>query len=156
MARPADGAEKLLATNRKALFNYEVLERAEAGIVLSGTEVKSVRGGGLNFSDSWVDLRGGELFLVGCRIAPYSHGNLMNHAGERDRKLLLHRKEIDRLGGRVTERGLTLVPLRAYMKNGRVKMEIGLAKGKQTHDKREAIRKKEVERETRQAMGRRG
>jgi SsrA-binding protein len=156
MARPADGALKVLATNRKALFNYEVLERAEAGIALVGTEVKSIRDGGLNFSDAWVDRRGGELFLVGCRIAPYSHGNLANHVAQRDRKLLLHRKEIDRLGGRVTERGLTLVPLRAYLKNGRVKMEIGLAKGKQTHDKREAIRKKDVERETRQAMGRRG
>jgi SsrA-binding protein len=156
MSRPADDALKVLATNRKAFFNYEVLERAEAGIALAGTEVKSIRDGGLNFSDSWVEQRGGELFLVGCRIAPYSHGNLMNHAAARDRKLLLHRKEIDRLGGRATERGLTLVPLRAYLKNGRVKMEIGLARGKQSHDKREAIRKKDVERETRQAMNRRG
>jgi SsrA-binding protein len=156
MARPRDGAEKVLATNRKAFFNYEVLERAEAGIALAGTEVKSIRDGGLNFSDSWVERRGRELFLVGCRIAPYSHGNLMNHTADRDRKLLLHRKEIDRLGGRATERGLTLVPLRAYLKNGRVKLEIGLGRGKQSHDKREAIRKKDVERETRQAMGRRG
>src|SRR5512144_339852 len=134
----AEAGERMLATNRKALFHYEILERAEAGLALVGTEVKSIRDGGLNFSDSWVELRGGELFLVGCRIAPYSHGNLMNHVADRARKLLLHRKEIQRLGGRVTERGLTLVPLRAYLKNGRVKMEIGLAKGKQTHDKREA------------------
>jgi SsrA-binding protein len=149
-------AEKVLATNRKALFHYEVLERAEAGIALAGTEVKSIRDGGLSFSDSWVELRGGEMFLVGCRIAPYSHGNLMNHAPERDRKLLLHRKEIDRLGGRAAERGLTLVPLRAYLKGGRVKLELGLGRGKQSHDKREAIKRKDVERETRQALSRRG
>jgi SsrA-binding protein len=85
----ADPAEKVLATNRKALFHYEVLERVEAGIALVGTEVKSIRDGGLNFSDSWVEFRGGELFLVGCRIGPYSHGNLMNHAPDRQRKLLL-------------------------------------------------------------------
>jgi SsrA-binding protein len=156
MPRPADAAVKVLATNRKALFHYEVLERAEAGIALAGTEVKSIRDGGLNFSDSWVELRGRELFLVGCRIAPYSHGNLMNHVADRDRKLLLHRKEIDRLAGRVAERGLTLVPLRAYLKGGRVKLEVGLARGKQSHDKREAIRRRDVERETRQAMSRHG
>src|SRR5574340_5543 len=104
----AESGDKVLATNRKALFHYEVLERAEAGVVLAGTEVKAVRDGGLSFSDSWIELRGGELFLVGCRVAPYSHGNLMNHAPERVRKLLLHRSEIRRLGGRATERGLTL------------------------------------------------
>jgi SsrA-binding protein len=151
----AKAAERVLATNRKALFHYEVLDRAEAGLVLVGTEVKSVREGGLNFSDSYVDFRGGELFLVGCRIAPYSHGNLMNHPPGRDRKLLLHKREILRLGGRVTERGLTLVPLRAYLKNGRVKMEIGLGRGKHAHDKREAIKRKDQEREARQALRRR-
>ena len=148
--------ERPLATNRKALFHYEVLERAEAGIALAGTEVKSIREGGINFSDSYVDFRNGELVLVGCRIAPYSHGNLMNHPPERDRKLLLHRSEIRRLGGRVTERGLTLVPLRAYLKNGRVKMEIGLARGKHAHDKRESIKRRDQEREARQALRRRG
>jgi len=151
----AEPGERVLATNRKALFRYEVLERAEAGLALVGTEVKSIREGGLNFSDSYVDFRGGELFLVGCRVAPYSHGNLMNHAPERDRKLLLHKREILKLGGRVTERGLTLVPLRVYMRNNRVKMEIGLARGKQAHDKREAIKKKDQEREARQAVRRR-
>jgi SsrA-binding protein len=151
-----DPAEKVLATNRKALFHYEVLERVEAGVALVGTEVKSIRDGGLNFSDSWVEFRGGELFLVGCRIGPYSHGNLMNHAPDRQRKLLLRKREILKLGGRATERGLTLVPLRAYLKNGRVKLEIGLGRGKQAHDKRDSIRKKDVERETRQALGRRG
>ncbi len=150
MAKAAD--ERVLATNRKALFNYEVLERAEAGIALTGTEVKSIRDGGLNFSDSWVELRAGEMLLVGLRIAPYSHGNLMNHRPDRERKLLLHRREIDRLGGRASERGLTLVPLRAYLKDGRVKLEIGLARGKHAHDKREAIRRREEERETRRAV----
>jgi SsrA-binding protein len=154
--RKADPGEKVLATNRKAFFQYHVLERAEAGVVLLGTEVKSIREGGLNFSDSYVEPRRGELFLVGCRVAPYSHGSSMNHAPDRDRKLLLRKREILRLGGRVTEKGLTLVPLRAYLKKGRVKLEIGLAKGKQAHDKREAIRRKEQERETRQAMRRRG
>jgi SsrA-binding protein len=151
----AEPGERVLATNRKAFFHYEVLERAEAGLALVGTEVKSIREGGLNFSDAYVDFRKGELFLVGCRVAPYSHGNLMNHAPERDRKLLLHKREILKLGGRVTERGLTLVPLRVYMKNGRVKMEIGLARGKHVHDKREAIKKKDEEREARQALRRR-
>ena len=142
----------MLATNRKALFRYEVLERAEAGIALAGTEVKSIRDGGLSFSDSWVELRSGEMLLVGCRIAPYSHGNLMNHVPDRDRKLLLHKREILKLGGRATERGLTLVPLRVYLKDGRVKIEIGLGRGKQAHDKREAIRRKDEERDTRRAM----
>jgi SsrA-binding protein len=151
MARVEPG-ERVLATNRKAFFQYEVLERAEAGLALVGTEVKSIRDGGLNFSDSYVDVRGGELFLVGCRVAPYSHGNLMNHVPDRDRKLLLHRREILKLGGKVAERGLTLVPLRAYLKNGRVKMEIGLARGKHAHDKRDAIKKKDQEREARQAV----
>jgi SsrA-binding protein len=150
-----EAGPRVLATNRKALFHYEILERAEAGLALVGTEVKSIRDGGLNFSDSWVDFRGGELFLVGCRIAPYSYGNYMNHAPDRERKLLLHKREILKLGGKVTERGLTLVPLRAYLKNGRVKMEIGLARGKHARDKREAIKRKDQEKEARQALRRR-
>ena len=147
-----DPAQKTLATNRKAFFNYEVLDRLEAGVSLVGTEVKAIREGGLNFRDSYVEFRGGELFLVGCRIAPYSHGNLSNHAEERDRKLLLHKREILKLGGKATEKGLTLIPLRAYFKNGRVKLEIGLARGKKAHDKRESIKRRDVERETRQAI----
>jgi SsrA-binding protein len=144
--------QQVLATNRKALFNYEILERAEAGLSLVGTEVKSIRHGGLNFRDSYVDFRAGQLFLVGCFIGPYSHGNLLNHAENRDRRLLMHRREIDKLGGKVTEKGLTLVPLKAYFKNGRVKLEIGLGRGKKAHDKRQAIKAKDVERETRQAL----
>jgi SsrA-binding protein len=151
MAKPG-GGERVLATNRKAFFQYHVLERAEAGIALSGTEVKSIREGGLSFTDSYVDFRGGELFLVGCRIAPYSHGNQMNHAPERDRKLLLHKREILKLGGKVTAKGLTLIPLRAYLRHGRVKLEIGLGRGKQAHDKREAIKRRDIDRDTRQAL----
>lgn len=145
-------AEKVIATNRKAFFNYHVLDRAEAGVALLGSEVKSIREGGLNFRDSFVEFRGGELYLVGCRIGPYSHGNIQNHAEERDRKLLLHKREILKLGGRATEKGFTIVPLRAYFKNGRVKLEIGLGRGKQAHDKRETLRRKDIERETRQAV----
>jgi SsrA-binding protein len=150
----AEASERVVATNRKAFFHYEVLERVEAGLVLAGTEVKSIREGGLSFGDAYVDFRQGELFLVGCRVAPYSHGNLMNHAPARDRKLLLHRREILKLGGRATERGLTLVPLRVYLKRGRVKLEVGLARGKHAHDKREAIKRKDQEREARQALRR--
>lgn len=150
--KPDAAREKILATNRKAFFNYEILERAEAGVRLVGTEVKSIRDGGLNFRDSFVEFRGGELFLVGSRIGPYSHGNIVNHAEERDRKLLLHKREILKLGVKTTEKGLTLVPLKAYFKNGRVKIEIGLARGKRAHDKREAIKRRDVERETRQAV----
>jgi SsrA-binding protein len=148
--------ETAIATNRKAFFAYNVLERAEAGLALVGSEVKSIREGGLNFKDAYVDFRGGELFLVGCHISPYSHGSSQNHFAERERKLLLHKREILRLGGKATEKGLTLVPLRAYLKNGRIKVEIGLARGKKAHDKREAIKKKDLEREARQAVARRG
>jgi SsrA-binding protein len=147
-----DDAEKVIATNRKALFNYEVLDRAEAGISLVGTEVKSIREGGLNFRDAFVDFRDGELLVVGLRIGPYSHGNLLNHAEGRDRKLLLHKREILKLGGKVTEKGFTIIPLRAYFKGGKVKLEIGLARGKKSHDKRESIKRKDIERETRQAV----
>jgi len=148
----AEDGEKVIATNRKAFFNYEVLERAEAGVALLGSEVKSIREGGLNFRDSFVEFRGGELYLVGCRIGPYSHANLQNHAEGRDRKLLLHKREILKIGGRATEKGFTIVPLKAYFKKGRVKVEIGLARGKQAHDKRAALREKDIERETRQAV----
>lgn len=151
VVKPETG-ERALATNRKAYFNYEVLERIEAGIVLVGTEVKSIRAGGLEFKDAYVLPRAGELLLVGCRIAPYSHGNLANHTPDRDRKLLLHKREIEKLADRVTSRGLTLLPLRAYFKDGRVKLEIGLGRGKRAHDKRESIKKKDQEREARQAL----
>ena len=145
-------AQQVITTNRKALFNYEVLERAEAGVSLVGSEVKSIREAGLNFRDSFVEFRGGELWLVGCHIGPYSHANIQNHNEGRDRKLLLHKREILKLGGKASERGLTIVPLRAYFKDGRVKVEIGLARGKRMHDKRESIKRKDIERETKQAV----
>ena len=152
MTKAQETGERVIATNRKAFFNYEILDRAEAGVALLGTEVKSIREGGFNFKDAYVDFRGGELFLVGARIGPYSHGNLMNHPDERDRKLLLHKREILKFGGKATEKGFTILPLKAYFKKGRVKMEIGLARGKKAHDKRESIKRKELERETRQAV----
>jgi SsrA-binding protein len=148
----AETQQKVIATNRKAFFKYEITERAEAGVALVGTEVKSIREGGFNFGDAYVVFKNGELFLEGCRIGPYSHGNLMNHAEHRTRKLLLKKREILKLGGRATEKGFTIVPLRAYFKKGRVKLEIGLARGKRDHDKREAIKRKDIERETRQAL----
>lgn len=155
MKQAARDDEQAIATNRKALHDYEVLERVEAGLVLRGTEVKSIREGGFNFRDGWVEPRNGEMFLSGVRIGPYSHGNLMNHSEDRARKLLLHRHQIDKLGGRVAERGFTLVPLRAYFKGGKVKIEIGLARGKKSHDKRETLKRKDIDRDTRQEMNRR-
>lgn len=152
MTEKTESGQAAISTNRKAFFNYEIFEKAEAGVVLAGSEVKSIREGGLNFRDSFVEFKGGELFLVGCLIGPYSHGNQQNHAEGRDRKLLLHKKEILKLGGKATERGYTIVPLRAYFKNGKVKVEIGLARGKKTHDKRESIKRKDIERDTRQAV----
>jgi SsrA-binding protein len=150
-AKPEAG-ERAIATNRKAFFNYEILEKAEAGLRLVGSEVKSIREGGFNFRDSFVEFRGGELFLIGARIGPYSHANTQNHAEGRERKLLLHKREILKLGGRATEKGLTIMPLRAYFKGGRVKLEIGLARGKRAHDKRDAIKQKDIERDARQEM----
>ena len=144
--------EVAIATNRKALFNYQILEKAEAGIALVGSEVKGIREAGLNFRDAYVEFRNGELFLVGCHIPGYSKSSYNNHAEDRLRKLLLHKREILKMGGRATERGLTIVPLRAYFKNGKVKLEIGLARGKQSHDKRASIKAKDIERETRQAV----
>ena len=151
MAKPQEG-ERVLAKNRKAFFQYQVTDRAEAGIALVGTEVKSIREGGLSFSDSFVEFRDGQLFLVGCHIAPYTHGNQANHVPDRERKLLLHKREILKLGGKITGKGLTLVPLRAYLRRGRVKLEIGLGRGKRAHDKREAIKRRDIERDTRQAL----
>jgi SsrA-binding protein len=152
MTRTQDEGQKVLATNRKAFFNFEVLERAEAGVVLRGTEVKAIREGGLHFRDAYVEFKQGELFLVGASVSPYSHGNLSNHPEGRSRKLLLHKREILKLGGRATEKGLTIVPLRAYFRNSRVKIEIGLCRGKRVHDKRESIKRRDIERETQQAV----
>ena len=145
-------SDAVLAVNRKASHNYDFLEKFEAGLVLVGTEVKSAREGRINLKEAYGVVRGGEVWLMKCHINPFSHGNISNHDPMRARKLLLNRSEIRRLIGRTTERGLTLVPLRVYLKNGRIKCEIALAKGKKTYDKRESERRKTIDRETRQAI----
>lgn len=149
MASQADRSAKdrAIATNRRARHEYEILETVEAGLVLRGTEVKSLRAGLVNFKDSYATIRNDEGWFVGCHISPYSHGTDANHEPERDRKLLLHRRELGRLTGKIAERGLTLVPLRLYFKGGRAKVELGLARGKKLHDKRSALREREVRRE---------
>ena len=139
--------DRVVATNRRARHEYEILETLEAGLVLRGTEVKSLRTGQVNFKDSYATVRNGEAWLLGCHISPYSHGTDANHDPERDRKLLLHGREIARLAGKVAEKGLTVVPLKLYFKQGRAKLEIGLARGKKLHDKRAALRERETRRE---------
>lgn len=146
---------KEISVNRQAFHNYELLERFEAGVVLTGTEIKSAREGRVNLKDSYGMVKSGEVWLLNCHISPYSHGTYANHDPLRTRKLLLNRSEIRRLIGRTTEKGLTLVPLRVYLKNGRLKCEIALAKGRKIHDKREAARKKTIEKETKQALSER-
>lgn len=145
-------AQKNLAENRKALHDYHVLDTWEAGLALLGTEVKSIREGGVNLRDSFARIDKGEVWLMNVHISPYSHTDYVHPDERRQRKLLLHRHEILKLTGRVAEKGLTLVPLRVYLKNGRVKVLLALVKGKQAHDKRETIRRREVERETRAAV----
>ena len=157
MASQGDGV-RAIATNRRARHEYEILETIEAGLVLRGTEVKALRAGQVNFKDSYATVRNREVWLLGCHISPYSHGTDANHVPERDRKLLLHDREIRRLTGKIAERGLTLVPLKLYFKGGRAKLEVGLARGKKLHDKRSALREREVRREMDKAAraGRRG
>jgi SsrA-binding protein len=147
-----EAAERVIADNRKALHDYHVLETWEAGVALLGTEVKSIREGGVNLRDSYARLENGEVWLLNVHVSPYSHRGYAGHDERRQRKLLMHRDEIRKLTGRVVERGLTLVPLRMYFKRGRVKVALALVKGKQTHDKRETIRRREVDRETRAAV----
>lgn len=144
--------EKLVASNRKAYHDYFILEKLEAGIVLLGTEVKSTREGRINLKDSYAVVRQGEPFLLNCHISPYSHGNRQNHEPTRTRKLLLHAREIRKLVGKSQEKGLTLVPLRVYLKRGRIKVELGIARGKKLIDKRETERRKEMDREARVQM----
>ena len=144
--------DRVVATNRRARHEYEILETFEAGLVLRGTEVKSLRTGQVNFKDSYAAVRNSELWLLGCHISPYSHGTDANHDPERDRKLLLHRGEITRLTGKIAERGLTVVPLKLYFKAGRAKIEIGLARGKKLHDKRASLRERETRREMDKAV----
>ena len=144
--------EKLIVDNRKARHDYELLERFEAGLVLTGTEVKSLREGRASLGQAFGDVRDGEVWLVNAEIATYDQGNISNHEPMRDRKLLLHRSEIASLYGKVREKGLTLVPTRMYWKDGRAKVEIALARGKQTIDKRRDIAKREAERAMQRAL----
>ena len=141
--------DRLFATNKKALHDYFILEKLEAGLVLLGTEVKSIRESRVNLKESYAAVKGGEAYLLNCHISPYSHGNRENHDPVRPRKLLLHQKEIRKLIGKTQERGLTLVPLRVYLRRGKIKVELGVARGKKLHDKRETERKKEMDREAR-------
>lgn len=141
---------KTIVTNRKARFEFEILDKIEAGIVLRGTEVKSVRAGKISLQESYAAARGSELWLEGCTIQPYEQGNINNHEPTRPRKLLLHKQELEKIIRRVAEKGLTLVPLAVYFKGPNLKVEIGIARGKKLYDKRETIKKRDTERRLRE------
>lgn len=148
-------SDRRLASNRKAHHDYQILEKLEAGIALLGTEVKSARQGRIQLKDSYVEIVEGEAYLVGAHISAYSHGNRNNHDPERRRKLLLKRREIERLMGRITIQGQTCIPLAVYLKGNRIKVEIALAKGKKLYDKRQAARAKILDKEVQEALGER-
>jgi SsrA-binding protein len=152
---PTDSNVKILSDNRQAWHNYHLSDRVEAGVVLTGTEVKSARTGRVQLKDAYAEVINGEAWLVNAHISQYSHGNRENHEPVRRRKLLLHREEIDRLAKKALEKGLTVIPTKVYLKNGLVKCELAVGKGKKLHDKREAERKRETEAEARAAVGRR-
>ena len=145
---------KVLSDNRQAGHNYDLLERYEAGLALTGTEVKAAKDGKIQLKDSFAEVVGNEAWLLNAHISQYSHGNRENHEPTRRRKLLLHREEIAKLLGKTREKGLTLVPTKMYLKNGRIKLELAVAKGKKLHDKRESERRREQEAEARAAVGR--
>lgn len=151
-ASKSDSGERLIASNKKAQHDYFVLQKVEAGLMLTGTEVKSLRDGRAQLKDSYVIFKSGEAFLFGVHISPYTHGNRENHDPERVRKLLLHRREIDKLHVQTTEKGLSVVPLRLYFKGNRVKVELAVVRGKKQHDKRETERTREADREAAHAM----
>ena len=148
MSAKSDSGEKLIASNKKAFHDFHILEKHEAGIALTGTEVKSLRDGRANLKDSYVIFKREEAFLFATHISPYTHGNRENHDPERTRKLLLHRREIEKLEQAVVEKGLTVIPLRLYFKGGRVKVEIAVVRGKKLFDKRETEKRREADRET--------
>ncbi len=145
---------KILSDNRSAGHNYQLSDRYEAGLVLTGTEVKAAKTGKIQLKESYAEITEGEAFLVNAHISEYSHGNLMNHMPVRRRKLLLHRGEIEKLRVETRERGLTIVPTKLYLKGGRIKVEIAVGKGKKFHDKREAIKAREMQAEAKAAVGR--
>jgi SsrA-binding protein len=146
------GGTKLIAENRRARHDYHLLERLEAGLTLTGTEVKSLRAGQATLQRAFADIRDGEVWLVGAHIPEYVQGNIANHDPDRDRKLLLHRREIDSLLGKVREKGLTLVPTKLYFKDGRVKVEIAVARGKEGRDKRRDLAERDARRQIDRAM----
>ncbi len=152
MATKPEPGEKLIASNKKAFHDYFILQKAEAGVALTGTEVKSLRDGKANIKDSYVIFKDSEAFLFNAHISPYSHGNLQNHEPERNRKLLLHRREIEKWREQVVEKGLTVVPLRLYFKGGKVKVEIAVVRGKKLYDKRATEKAREADREAAVAM----
>lgn len=146
------GSGKVIAQNKKAYHDYFIEETYEAGIVLQGTEIKSIRAGRVNLKDSYAQIKNGEMFLIGLHISPYEQGNRYNHDPERTRKLLLHKREINKLIGETKEAGYSIVPLKLYLKNGYAKVLIGLAKGKKKYDKREDLKRKEAKREIERAF----
>src|SRR5215216_5006394 len=155
MARAAknDSPDEVnICRNRRALHDYEIIDRIECGIVLVGTEVKSLRDGHANLEDAYARIDDGEVWLIGAEIPEYLYGNRLNHKPKRPRKLLLHKREIDKFAGKASERGLTLVPLRMYFKEGKAKVELAVAKGKQAHDKRESLKKADAKRDIDRAM----
>lgn len=149
------GDFKILSDNRSAGHDYHLIDRYEAGLVLTGTEVKSAKNGKIQLKESYAEVSDSEAWLLNAHISEYSHGNIMNHAPVRKRKLLLHRAEIDKLRSETREKGLTIVPTKLYLKGGLIKIEIATAKGKKFHDKREAIKAKEMQAEAKAAIGRR-
>jgi len=155
MAKAQGSGRKVVATNRRARHDYEVLETVECGIALTGSEIKSVRAGQVQLKDAYAEIRGGEVWLTSAHIAPYAFARLGGHEPERPRKLLLHRREIERLIGKVNEAGLTLIPLSVYLTEGIAKLELALAKGRRTIDKRQRIKEREQQREMERARGRR-
>lgn len=152
MAKQKQAGEHNVCVNRQARHNYFIDEVYEAGLVLVGSEVKSLRDGKANLKDSYARIQNGEAFLVNAHVSPYAGANQFNHEPTRTRKLLLHQREIERLRGKTKEKGLTLIPLRLYFKNGRAKVELGLARGKKLYDKRETLRRKAAEREVERAI----
>ena len=152
----ADQEHKVIARNRRARHDYHILDVVEAGVVLTGTEVKSLRAGRASLTDGFAELRDGELWLMGVHIPEYTLGTWTNHEPRRPRKLLLHRREIDRLASQIAEQGLTIVPLALYFRDGRVKVELALARGKRAYDKRQDLARRDAAREVERALRRRG
>jgi len=145
------GDRKVVATNRKARHNYHILDVYQGGLALQGTEVKSLRAGQVSLADAYADVRGDEIYLVKCHISPYTHGASWNHDPLRPRKILLHRREINKLIGRITERGFTLIPLSIYFERGLAKVDLALARGKRQYDKRETMKRRDLDREIERA-----